>query len=933
MEKTQEIELKTTIQTDTLPQSFSQWESPAKNLKNTGIERDGGITNLYKNTRISENTYFTKSGHSVKLTKNDELGLRDYAVEVDGLAIGELPAWSVTGRKTIPLNVHDACMAWNGNLLVCTLEVIGGASQIVVRELDPNTFEELNMVYYTGNSVYERIYFIRNRRMSYTSANEFVCISNQSAYILTNSYTPKLITLPTGMTANPYSVSAFHPSNSSAYIIFFQSEYVNNGNCFLIETGGTVANTLVLKGNLIIDSLMGDETADSNAFYVYNNPALHVDNKDLVCTKLTHYFGSWTKTEFLSGSTTPIDAAATFGNCIYQKAGTVYEAYGKRLMGGATTLRTITGNAITDASAFQEVNGDIMSHPARRIGIQCHTINRKNAYYSFRMDGYEFIGAPITEIGEIDGTYLPSFDMDYLVNKYTFGMIYKNASGKFIYLSFQNWAYIDANVNIFSEISDRYLQINVNSAMNVIDLEIKAFCAGLNAYNGLAIHRPLTTGTIGNLQLNTIIQTPAGSGVDLGTKIINTTTKTTQIQMPDQYGVLYTTTIKADFAVDNYNNLNYQNSLIIGNGGVVKLFDRSPIYVPDNRIPYPAGSKVNDSIIELTEAIALREADYAGYQIGNTVNKVYDSFMLFGQVYFFDGLKIYGVSVSSANIILQIVPLVDASGMTLVCQSPTAVFFLSDFDNSLYTFDGGRTLSKQIRMSQKSKILMGVFGVEENTLALLLDDNSVIFMRDGLMTQVFNLGSVNVYGKLYTNTPCGHLYNNTKGMLYTNSARPSSISLLSNINRELKATINGIYYLSKSGYIRYSYNSNVLSNELQTVEPLTLQTAYYGTDRNDLQSTTRWVLRLYNAEKSLTNVKLKWYAFTQDKILNESKTFLIGDSVNPWDTAGYAYISFLPSSPRNIANSLKIESNHKITVTDLYAYTDVTDRNVTKNKG
>lgn len=895
MENVQEIEIKTTLQTDTLPQSFNTWGTPAKNIQNTGIERDGGITNLYKNTLTSANTYFTKSGHKIQLTSNGTN--RDYSITVDGISLGKIPAWSVVRREIVPIKCDDVCMAYDGNLITATIE----GSTLVIRELDKTTLAQINSKNVSVGSGYFAVSIIRNTRQTFTNTTEFVLINNTNFNIRTNigNSTPLL---PTGFAGTEFQISAYATGRNTstgsgyAYIIHFNSYTLNVGNTYLMESTGVLSNTLTTAGNLLTAIMNGDTDTDANDYYVYNTASLSGTGSNIIVTRLRHYSGTWAKTELVSGTATPTSVLATFGNCIYQKTNTVYQDYMNNFMlGGAFANQTVTTAAPTDAACFQEIAGDVYPLPVK-LGIMANTINKKNAYYSMKCNGSEGFGVPITPIGGINGLYLPSTDyQDFLVNKDTFSMVYKTDKNDFMYLNILLYA-VNSGYNIFEELDNDHVYINVNTIMNIVNLKTHLLEIGNTAYNSQAIIESVSTGTSAAHSVASQVKSEKGLSVDIGEMYITTTTTATKLIVPYINSVGTPTiyagiTQKKEPYLNNYFDLNYVNSYSLSRLTVFTSFIETPIYIPSSIIPAPCGSKFYETAINIDGNTFMRENSFAGYQIGNEISGIYESFMLFGQTYFFDGLKIYAVNLSSSNIILQIVPIVDASGMTLICQSPTTVFFLSDFDNSIYTFDGGRSLTKQIRMSQKSAIVHGVFGVEENTLALKLTNNNIIFMRDALMSEISTSGG------------------------------------------ELRATVNGIILANSSGYTRYSYNTNTLSGEVQTVEPLVLQTAYYGTDRNALQSTTRWVIRLYNSAKDLTTVTITGYSFTQDKILNESKTFTIGDVNNAWDSDGYAFISYIPSSPRNIATSLKIETAKKLTITDVYAYTDVTDRNVTKNKG
>src|SRR5512133_1099259 len=94
----QEIELKTSLNTDTFDQDIKKFGEEAPNIVNTGIERDGGITNLYKTetdyTDVGQH-FITEDGRTISVVD----GATDYKeIRIDGKAIGQASAYGVESR-------------------------------------------------------------------------------------------------------------------------------------------------------------------------------------------------------------------------------------------------------------------------------------------------------------------------------------------------------------------------------------------------------------------------------------------------------------------------------------------------------------------------------------------------------------------------------------------------------------------------------------------------------------------------------------------------------------------------------------------------------------------------------------------------------------------------------------------------------------------
>ena len=72
--------IKASIDLETTPADLQPWDGQEKILRNTGIERDGGITNLYtaiESNTLFEETLFTRNGRRVRDLPSDMPKTRD----------------------------------------------------------------------------------------------------------------------------------------------------------------------------------------------------------------------------------------------------------------------------------------------------------------------------------------------------------------------------------------------------------------------------------------------------------------------------------------------------------------------------------------------------------------------------------------------------------------------------------------------------------------------------------------------------------------------------------------------------------------------------------------------------------------------------------------------------------------------------------------
>ena len=123
---------------------------------------------------------------------------------------------------------------------------------------------------------------------------------------------------------------------------------------------------------------------------------------------------------------------------------------------------------------------------------------------------------------------------------------------------------------------------------------------------------------------------------------------------------------------------------------------------------------------------------FEGYLFGNQVALSYSTFVINGQTYLFNGQNIYLADINSqTNVLNSQVFICSAVGLSLLAVSPTTAYFLSTFDNSIFTFMGGRSVDKMKRMLGLPNINQGIFNSRDNTLLLDAVGN-FIYQRDGV---------------------------------------------------------------------------------------------------------------------------------------------------------------------------------------------------------
>jgi hypothetical protein len=206
--------------------------------------------------------------------------------------------------------------------------------------------------------------------------------------------------------------------------------------------------------------------------------------------------------------------------------------------------------------------------------------------------------------------------------------------------------------------------------------------------------------------------------------------------------------------------------------------------------------------------------------------------------------------------------------MNYVGSSPNLVYFLSTFDNSLYTFDGNRTLNKFKRLNQIAFIENGQYSTKDNTLALSTQ-NSFLWIRDGVVTQ--NTKKVNQDGAIY-------MFDTRDGLVLMNQ-----------------------YY-----YWSYTYNQLNFGGPFELV-PLEWQSAHFGSDKNMksiLQEVVFTVLNTDPTKKLEFNVTI-YSKDESDNYKQQRRNIVLWPK--DYNERGYVTFAVKPESYKAVASSFYLQ--------------------------
>jgi hypothetical protein len=851
-------------------------DTAAQFVENSGIERNGGVTNLHE----QETTFATAGANSV-ITKDGKLLQVDASnnVRLNDAIIGNVGPCSVYRRGMLPGAYVDAAWTTTGTIIgtkwknaTVTLDEYDPATQTVI-----NTRNIVFAVFGAATPVVA-VVFIKYVDMHYADNQEFlVVISNAgtpNSYICAESGLTKTITGVTVMLNSAWRFGA------GKYLIWNQGVV----GSFNIGTTGAF-NNLLFPQWATIDRFPG--TAFSRAILTF--PVYKTATNVLSGLSWVGYTvgGAWNATEQFAG---PALAAvtATISN---QAAGPGYSE--------ASYTRSDTGAAIKQwyAPQFANGTGDFWGGAlnASRAAINAYgaltciygntscvsylrvgMINGTPSFLSVAtiQTNYDALGVPLTNVGDFDPSFYPHISDD---NSTSTKILYRR-DGLLFFIDIRNNQPHD-----IQEIGSNLYQVNCISPFNVIDTTSGLLCLGANDFNGRFMQANSSAGS--NSKVVAILKSPYVNSIDTGDKLTNSN----DMYIPGMELPSFLNANAIGYEVDIFLDDVYSTSLVGFQNKKPDLEKANTLYLSDTRDPIAMGYEYGDkaaftekeTIFTGVGVTGSTDVDYAYacYEIGNVWAGRLESFDLFGQRYVFDGQDIWlatfqGPIFSGRQFVCP------ATGMQLLAYSPTMAFFFSSFDNSIYIFDGGRSLVKFKRMNDVRNssggletILDGVYSVRDNTL-LLETAGSYLWIRDGVVTQNYK------------------------------KANQTSITLYD--------TINGIQIANNTMKWIYSYYYLPTS----TVVPLHWQSAYHGLLQNTLSHVPNWIVTLYSPEGRISaTVVLKCNSFDQSRVYTQTAT----QTINPsdWDDLGFFRCNIRPTSELALASSVRIETNAWVVITDV----------------
>jgi hypothetical protein len=852
-----EIDLNQSLNTETVDYDIQQIGMPSKPVSNNGFVRAGSITNLYKKSDATAGVV-----QSFTASTGDIVDIRASGTELylNGAKAGNTTPYHVLGKSQI--NGVDSWVTTGNTQYFAVLEKTSPGSGLALKKYDYDG----TLLSTVSTNVASQDGVAIGRQPNTTFENIAYCL------VSSGGTTHGIRNITTGATVlnvtTTFNVDGI--DNISFYVV---------GQYFAIVFGS------------MSDQVIGGEVVSC----VYGK----LDGTGITQTSGRYIAETWTSTKvtltltwnFNSGDTTgalyrTLEIAST-GNTLTSVAtgaGTLVNRVASHGMVMATNGAGVgsyiqkwyntSAGVLTLNSSRNSNFSEFWNSPPETAGYaKLWTIGGKSSHISFNRttsSSYTF-GTLITEVGELDPYRMPQFGATS-----NFPIVYRNTQGAIVLLSIKSST---PSTMLFSEIIRGVIKVNTLTDFNVLEISTKTMHPGASPYNGTFIQTDVT-GT-GSELVALRYEGKYSNSVDVGGILTNVTAASLITGLkPLMSLAIDAYVMPVDiFVAGNYQNSKVSSSYSVTNAGIFRLDDNlvGTLYVENPNLPVPIGSTVvNDTAVSGQKTFFLNHNTLV-YPIGNELAQAYTIFRLQGSTYGFDGSDIWLIPFNTGTVQTP-VWIAPATGLTFLCESPQAAFFLAEYDNSVYGFDGGRMVQRVMNFNRKPAIQNAVYNVEESALHLVTA-SSYLIIRDGIVTEharPFVSGTVNLY--------------------------PSK---------------NGVAREQSGAWSTLVLKSDTFAGE--TVETLTWQSGVVGPEDSQTAKFSQFVFRIYNpagaASLSLT-VNYKW--ITADETGTESKTvsLVAGD----FDSNGYTTFRFCPVQDYALGASIGISCTSAVVLLSAVCY-------------
>ena len=484
-------------------------------------------------------------------------------------------------------------------------------------------------------------------------------------------------------------------------------------------------------------------------------------------------------------------------------------------------------------------------------------------------------GVLLTNVGEIDDGFIPRVVSDNTI-------LYRNNNIFYIIKISTN------EMLSIQRVGELLYRLNTLSPLCDVNSQTSLLKVGCTDYHGQVIFASTLTPTTLAHTFVATFQGEFSNSVDAQDIEISISPFTTANYTLVGYKLPLTIQLNPDYVIDVYYDDVYFASTKTDGSELVDNFKTGTAYGPSilsneaSVLPIAIGYAYNSRTMQTLDYTVFLNLNYAssaffniqnaydGYGQGNEITGIFDNFVLYGQNYVYDGRFIYSIGFSN-NIFSDKVIQVPGYGLKYLAQSPTDAFFLSEFDNSVFTFTGDRKLDKGYRFSKETPILNGIYSERDNTLLLQATDR-FLWIRDKIVTR--NLKKANQQ------------------------------------NIAMFDTTSGAVILGNNGVSNFSWKYTWAPLVGSTVVPFTWQSGYFGSQGNQKSIINSFVLTFYNAAK--TNTVIQGVVRHIDENGEQQQNVIWTIQPNEWSTNGIKRVRTQPRVQRSLASSVSFTATDKI---------------------
>jgi len=892
----QDLDIFTGINIDTTPQDVKSFGENAPALAFNGIERDGGITNVFEdeNAIVSDYEFFDSNGDLWQGVAGSSGVVGNMTVKKNGVINSLINSRiGLESDYPIPSDCIDATLdTTTGNVIAIYPIRDGSANKTEIREY------QNGILLSSRNSTVQAAGIVRSDTVLIGDVLKFLVLDSVAAYLVNEDGTgteTRLPGAPNGTIINrlypaTYYVYLFKNGGAtSGYFISSSWDPVNflgNRIYFITGTwaGGTVVlgpwnnvNTYYVKVNSItnketfpyflitFDADITGTTATLGAKlgFVLNTGASFTN------TNLTYTTGVGPVSVGKMSGIAYSDLNFTSGGVIRRVYLNV-DNFSSGVIGFTGTSPAVDNIHYNWDPGYSRIwintATNLISQPLSiRIPIisinnnpSTKTIVFASAVYSpVEGQGASLMGVPITETGGIKPEFLTP---EFFIEDHA---LTTRPRGHFLYFNGSNYIKktIGPNIENMFQQQGNALYLGTLDPASVINIKTSELNLGPNDYAGCM---NIAASNVNGI-LTYSIKSDFSNSLDVSVRDLHSS------------GAYYTEFNRIAILTSCKNTVLRDSSggtavTYIGTLQSLAVLYATPtttdLIVPDSRIPVSLGSVITSGAANSIGQTAFLTPNYLGYELGNYILGDLTPFQLFSQNYVFDGANIYIAPMTSQNVLqtTELSPVniaATAQGLRFIATSPTVIYFYSDYDKSLFAFDGGRTLQKIKRMNELETVIDGVYNVRDNTL-ILQTANTFIWVRDGVF-------SVQDKKAIQTNT-----------VLYT--------------------TDEGIKIANGSYTWAYPYQDPGSS----VTVPFIYQSAYFGQHNNVKSNISAFIVVVYSSSRAQTTWSIKVRGFDNTADWEETKTY----TVNPEDynTGGYARIRVQPINQKALGLSLEMST-------------------------